>query len=788
MTLQQIMQKLAAEKAMGSRFPVRVIFVDSIQQYNELLHSLSQVCDKTLQLASFCAGPDHIPNFRKMLREIDKYEGKQILLLSVSEYLRLGIKRELLADKAQIPPLWQSLQKASSKTRIIIPMLSCRELWDRVIPEMGERQQDHAWILAAVPSGMEAVCLEVYSQDFLSVIPNDKAVQGMREWLSDWNEHISQSTGKRKIITSLWNYAENATSSIETQVISNVFEYIKSAVKDGNVLKKEWGADAEWLSLLPALKSGISITHAIEHLLNVRTFDPLSLLAKWNIMISAQRWLVWLWYRINSENDYYCYAIKHSPSHLDVVERLSYAIFDVATRQPEWIAQRQKAMCALKIAEPSEEFFKRVDRLPLMETRLDLLTCLTHSEKTYAIKTISQWLRKDADINAVSACVVDKYPLLNQYLTISSDAYSSNLKDYYLWYKKYKVMNVFPDNAENKVQTVALDSFSSRYSILKKIEDKDAVVLWIDAMGAEWLPLLMECLKGCPLGNVVTAKVTQSILPTETCYNDQWKSMDITYRKLDKLDILAHKGMPDDKNYFSCVAHQLNEIENVAKTAMSLLQEHDYVAITADHGTSRLAALAFHNLPGISAPSGAKVRSHGRYCILDGPSKFTDIVPGTLPVSNNNCNYLVFNTHEHYAQSGNAAGKYDVDNANIGEVHGGATPEEVLVPVIILKRKNPLQKLEASMLTPTVYRDKGAVTVEIGFNRPVLKLSAITSGINGICSPGKDGTLWSLLFEGIGVQSYILQLEVEGKVLDLQQSFLVKAKGISQNDDMLGGL
>ena len=199
MTLQQIMQQLAVEKTVGSRFPVRVIFVDSIQQYNELLQSLSHMCDKTLQLASFCTGADIIPNFRKMIKEIDKYEGKQILLLSVSEYLRLCIKRELLVDQAQIPALWQSLQNASSKTRIIIPMLSCRELWDRVITDMGQRQQDHAWILDSVASVMEAVRLEVYSQDFLTVIPSDKAVHGMREWLYEWNEHISKSTGKRKL-------------------------------------------------------------------------------------------------------------------------------------------------------------------------------------------------------------------------------------------------------------------------------------------------------------------------------------------------------------------------------------------------------------------------------------------------------------------------------------------------------------------------------------------------------------------------------------------------------------
>ena len=782
------MQRLAEEKNLGSRFPVRVIFVENINQYNELVQSLSQSCDEILQLASFCAGPDLFPNFRNVLKEMEKYSGKQILLLSVSEYLRLGIKQELIPERSQIPSLWERQQNASSTTRIIIPLLFCLELWNRVIPELDVRQQDYAWTLDTVPSFTDTVHLEIYSQEFQNVFADDTAVKGIQEWLYDWNKQISKSTGKRKIVTNLWKYAENTSASIETKVISNVFKYIASALKDGNILNEKWGTNEEWLSLLPAIKEGDSITYVIEKFLNVRSFDPLSLFAQWDIMSNQQLWLVWLWYKINSEDNYYGYAIKQAPDHLSIPKQLSYSIFNVATGHPDWIEQRTKAMLAFKVAEPDDEFFYRVDSLPLMETRLNLLTCATHSEKSHAIKTISQWLRKDADISAVSACVADKYPLLSKYLTVSSDAYSPEMKNYFAWYKKHKVMNQLADNAEDKVQTISLDSVNSRYSVLKQIEDKNATVLWVDAMGAEWLPLLMECLSDCAVGDVVTIKVGQSMLPTETCYNDHWKNMGIAYRKLDKLDILAHKGMPDDKDYFSCIAHQLNEIENVAKTAINLLQEKDYVAITADHGTSRLAALAFHNLPGITAPVGAKVKSYGRYCELEEQPEFNQIVPGTRLVVNNNSYYSVFSTHGHYAQSGNAAGKNDDDNANVGEVHGGATPEEVLVPVVILKRKTPLEKLDPILLASTVYRKNGNATIEIDLKRPVVKLTASAGDIKGICSQAQGGTKWSILFEGIGLQSYVLQLEADGKLLDFQPSFLVKSRGISQNDGMPGGL
>lgn len=44
--------------------------------------------------------------------------------------------------------------------------------------------------------------------------------------------------------------------------------------------------------------------------------------------------------------------------------------------------------------------------------------------------------------------------------------------------------------------------------------------------------------------------------------------------------------------------------------------------------------------------------------------------------------YLIFKNYDHFKQSGFAAGGDD-ENAQYGELHGGASPEELLVPVIV---------------------------------------------------------------------------------------------------------
>lgn len=45
--------------------------------------------------------------------------------------------------------------------------------------------------------------------------------------------------------------------------------------------------------------------------------------------------------------------------------------------------------------------------------------------------------------------------------------------------------------------------------------------------------------------------------------------------------------------------------------------------------------------------------------------------------------YAVYTNYDHFKQPGFAAGADD-DDPIYGEVHGGATPEELLVPVVVI--------------------------------------------------------------------------------------------------------
>ncbi|NCC60660.1 MAG: BREX-4 system phosphatase PglZ [Verrucomicrobiae bacterium] len=791
MTMQEILRRLAAERKLGSRYPMRLIFLEDTSQYLELVGNLRTACDATLELGDFCSAPDVFPNFGKLMKKIKELRDKHILLLSLGEYLRLAVARELQKDKAQVPLLWTEQQPASSKTRVVVPLLFCRDLWDRVIPRIDERQKDFIWDLSVLserenPSRVHKsniFNLSVFSEEFSDALPEGRFVFGVKAWFSGWEDMITDRSKKCMIVTSLWGNTEQISSSIDVKVVSNVFDYIVASLKDGSVLQREWGKEADWACLSQKLHYGKTSAEVIKRCLNVYKFEPLSVLSRWESLSRFEQWLVWLWYRVNPSDGYCGYAIRRSRAPEEIVGSIMHSIFDCVEKS-EWFDERSQAVASLNAELQNDEYFDRLDQVPSLETRLTLLSCVSHMEKTYALKTISCCLKKGIEFESVASPLRERFPLFWDYMTASANCFSPELASYLHWYRKHKIMNVLPSDATEIIKKIDLECFESRYAVLKAFESVDAFFLWNDAMGAEWLPLLLSCLETRIKDASFEAKVVCARAPTETSFNEQWKEMDAPYDKLDALDKLAHSGVPDDKDYYSCIACQFEQIEKIADAAVARLKNHDFVLITADHGTSRLAALAFHKLPGYTPPSGAIVRSLGRYCELQDTRPLKDIFPETSHIERDGKHFLVFKNHEHFTQSGNAAGKNDGDNANVGELHGGGAPEEILVPVVVLKRRIPLP-LVPDLLTPTVFRENETVTVKLNFSKKVSCLTVCVGDLRAECFSAEKGREWKLLFKDLKPGKHCMHLEADGKRLEKACCFEVKTRGITE-DDLFG--
>lgn len=220
---------------------------------------------------------------------------------------------------------------------------------------------------------------------------------------------------------------------------------------------------------------------------------------------------------------------------------------------------------------------------------------------------------------------------------------------------------------------------------------------------------------------------------------------------------------------------------DAAKTVEKLLEEHEYVVVTGDHGSSRLAALAFHekSVVPISAPPKATVRSFGRFCELGEHAE--DMIAGVIPVTSNGKRCLVMDNYQHFSTGGNAAGGNSDEHDVVGEIHGGNSTEERLVSVIVIKRKQPLPPVTCTPESPFVTKRNGHVETVLTFSRPISALEVSSGGKEAACTKNADGT-WRVILDGMTTDEIMLSVLANGRLLP-NVTLEVKGRGISKNNE-----
>ncbi len=681
MNIKEIIAKLSDEKNIPGRFPARVIFVRNIREYMSLVDELKTVCDVVLDLANYTNG-DLIPHVKHMKEEIEKHKDKQILLLSLGEYLRICLKFESDKKKSSFPSLWESQQPVDEKTKYIIPILGGKEIFEAVIPFLDERQQDYIIDVTSTEPDTE-VELTIYSHEFKDAIEFD--ARNLQEWLEKWAYLYSDSNKNTfSLCTKLSRYSEEMFGSFSVIIIDDPFAYVATQVSDGSRLEKSSASSFFWKTVAKDVVPGVPFSETIKKVLNIgHSFDPINVLARLDKLSDVEVEIFFSWYKFYPSEDYLGIALEKVINVHEIPLLIRDTIFHLSTITESIIRQRNDAMRVLNVTY-NTEYFEKLDKILPVEKRLELITYITREERAYAIKTVSTLLRNGADLTTIIKLLKNRYPELAEYLSVN-EVFDDKTNNYFNWYRRNKIINR-PCNATINID---FDLFESRNKEIQLSKSESCISFWVDGLGAEWIPVLMGKIKFLKTDVLKEFKIAKALLPTETDYNKQWEKEDL---KWDRLDKVSHRGMPDDKDYYSCIARQIEIMGEIVEHIDALLGKYNRVILTGDHGSSRLAALLFHEVNNfwIEPPENSKVRSFGRYVELDNEAFQVPLQTTMELVRDAERKFVVMKTHEHFKQSGNAAGGNTDEVAVAGEIHGGMTPEEYLVPVIVLSRKKPL--------------------------------------------------------------------------------------------------
>lgn len=786
MTIEQIYEKLNEERInpalFSCRFPFRIIMVKNIVRYCELLKLLKQLTDvSVISFNELSSGSDIMLRYENLKK--DSYASKWVILTGVSEYLRLFAKDE--AKTQRLKKLLIHRVSANSTGRIIIPLWGCEALWyDSTLRlTTDERLDDYYFDCVDENDKEQNLTVTVLSAQFRQyknqlTTSHNRIFDNLQEWYEFW-ANPATDIAEYMLITARSHLIHPTNGAISVHIVQDTLSFIQGNLIDGQMLTAGNCPETIQDILFNAALQNKKLDKAILSCLNVGSFSALDIMGKWNTLKIGEKELVRLWYRLHPDNSYLCHCILKTSDITLLEDLLLHDIFRIQNIPQKWLSESQELIKVMKL-ERDKEYFDSLDKLPEYSERLNYLSGMTSQERIYILKIVGNWLRVDK--NAVFQYEQLKYiyPELCDYLC--NEGYNDELGQYMELYKTFKLSNTLPDNEDLYISSFQTDNYDFRYTVLDESLNKQTIMLWIDALGIEWMPLLLRALNQCTAGKIIKNGVGQTNLPTETKYNMQWQQMNVPYEKLDYLDKLAHKGLSykDIDDYYSCVEEQIAFItKTIVSKVTELLKQYHRVIVTGDHGTSRLAARYFHVRDAVPTPKNITIGSHGRYGIVSRELK-TKLPLQTIVKDSSGNQYVVFRNYDHYSRSGFAAGADD-DNAIYGEIHGGASPEEMLVPIIVFDSTNKVL-LTAEWENNTVKISRKKVKATVKFNQPVGTLQARIGNISAITTMVHDNKIWTLEFAGLKANNYDVLIIANGKTVSIECLTVKSALGNGDDD------
>ena len=222
------------------------------------------------------------------------------------------------------------------------------------------------------------------------------------------------------------------------------------------------------------------------------------------------------------------------------------------------------------------------------------LNCGTEAER-------AELLRRCAVDGIVSNVVKEVYPEAAVYLNADPVFGDVTLEEYFMEYRELKMAGrVTQEFCARAQRVVPPSSLQSRDTIVQRYASNNGCALLVVAMGAEWLPMLVALARLQNIG-VDLIGVGEARLPTSTIFNNiHWPDETRRLPDIKRFDNIAHKGAE---------AHETRRVEENLAAALDVissevlprvaegLAQFERVLVTADHGSARLAVLAWQAEP-----------------------------------------------------------------------------------------------------------------------------------------------------------------------------------------------
>jgi hypothetical protein len=576
----------------------------------------------------------------------------------------------------------------------------------------------------------------------------------MDEYFKKWEINIEKDL---IVITEIAKYLkmEDIYGNLSVKIYRNAFEILKSYILNTGFFNIEMGKREEWDWLLNQIKVNENFGDFCCRILNVYSYDHIELSKKWNSYPETHKWLFWLWSNSQPSDSYFFNCIKKTKNYHELLNILDIEIFNLYSNEP-YRQERLHLLNNLKAYERSNAFWTLYSDTDDPFIKLNCLSSLSNQEQIEIIKQLKQISDEATITGKILSIINSTFPEIPNYLDNNLD--NDDLKNYFSQYNFSKLLDCPTNDLHELTKKYAKEkiilSFPTRNSLLERYY-KNAKIFWIDGLGLEWYGLLKFFLS--KIINIdFKIIIARANLPSDTKHNKGWMNDDDVEGNLDKIG--HHYDYPGS------FIDQITQIQQIFVKINKLLEFFDELVITSDHGLTRFS----NSGETIELKIDAKIGPWGRYLCSEKSNLNSNCYDNSKFIIENNCIYLA--THD----------KFKGGSGFFGDIHGGATIEEVLIPIIHIKKIPSSDEINIELLTPIIdCNAHGIGYIKIRIDKEVKEVVFIINKvtIKGVSISNK---IWQ--FEIKGFQSGIFESRI---VVDQLKSKKIKVeirRGISERD------
>lgn len=776
----------------STRYQVRFIILNNFDVFRDLVRDLGVMDVRMLSLDDMLDDEDGWITSDQLAREIKGLGEGRHLVTPFSELVRFYDKHSFLGFMNDII-LTEDVDKPSR--RIYIPLIGLQNRFEAFLNNFARIEESApVWEYLDEPQKTDVYLTEIkYDTTDFSDDINVCSLKSMREWLRFWKNQAP----RKKIICSAAPLLRRSKYSMPDNIftfktISNAYEYVKSFLEVSIPIAYDEAEESFWKRLLDdVVKAGSKVFGFADFVLsklNVRSLSVDKLFEFW-----AQpgkddygRWLIKNFFLNSPNTENYPYlrlclrecSEYGTPYSLpdEIVQRIFY-FSDDSTRRSHFeernsiisasasIFRRSVTPGALDYAESRMVEINNHDR----SLAISLCTGVFDFEKTLCM----DWFANRGKTGFGIEKLEKLYPELAMYFSEKGLAKEDATENWHLRYLSvYRHAKLIDELTEPITAFIVKNnhndttfyqwyySFEETHNLMakhKSAESSYAIdkVCWVDALGAEFLPYILSLFEdGLNNYHVIYSEITRCTIPSATAQNR------FDSQKFEDLDKIAH----DNGGYkkYETLGRELDTIKTILnKITLANGGAECTIAIVSDHGLSALSRHAD------SRKYDDKVEHDGRYIKLEEGEE-----------AHHNADYVVHKNEHDGSRYKVALTHSSLGRKPVHEVHGGCTPEEILVPYIIISNKE--KKIKNYTYT--------IVTKEVEQTRPEIIVNIIPQPEQAILSIGgkdypmaRNGSNWSAFAAGLSEGKHKFDITASGGNT-YKDIITVTGTGIGSND------